>query len=72
MLQRIDQVLGRLEGASLTCNAKKCILFATETPYLGHVVGLQGLKMDPEKIRKVTPHPRYAFARHTLDFARRA
>lgn len=54
MLQRIDQVLTRLEGASLTCNAKKCILFATETPYLGHVVGRQGLKMDPEKIRKVS------------------
>jgi hypothetical protein len=53
MLHRLDLVFGRLAGAGLTCRADKCILFATETPYLGHIVSREGLKMDPKKIEKV-------------------
>jgi hypothetical protein len=53
MMQRMDLVLGRLESASLTCKASKCILFATETEYLGHIVSRDGLKMDPKKVEKV-------------------
>ena len=45
MLLRTDQVLTRLREANLTCKASKCVFFATETEYLGHVVGREGLKM---------------------------
>ena len=54
MMHRLDLVFSRLGQAGLTCKAKKCILFATETAYLGHMVGRDGLKMDPEKIDKVS------------------
>jgi hypothetical protein len=54
MLHRLDLVFGRLAGAGLTCKAEKCIIFATQTEYLGHVVSREGLKMDPAKIEKVS------------------
>ena len=50
---RMDLILGRLRGAGLTCKASKCVMFATECEYLGHIVGREGLKMDPAKISKV-------------------
>ena len=53
MLKRLDLVFARLIGASLTCKASKCVLFATEAEYLGHIVSRDGLKMDPKKIDKV-------------------
>ena len=53
MKKRLSLVLGRLRGAGLTCKASKCVLFATEAEYLGHIVSREGLKMDPKKIEKV-------------------
>ena len=53
MLDRMDMVLERLRWAGLSCKASKCVLFATSTAYLGHVVSRQGLKMDPDKVEKV-------------------
>ena len=54
MMQRMDMVFERLIWAQLSCKASKCVLFATETEYLGHVIGRDGLKMDPKKISAVS------------------
>ena len=53
MMERMELIFERLRGANMTCKASKCVLFATETEYLGHIVGRGGLKMDPAKITKV-------------------
>jgi len=53
MMNRMDTVLERVKWAGLSCKASKCVLFATETDYLGHVIGREGLKMDPKKISAV-------------------
>ena len=34
--------------------ASKCTLFATSAEYLGHIIGLEGLAMDPKKIATVS------------------
>ena len=53
MMTRMNLILERLRWAGLSCKASKCVLFATETEYLGHVIGREGLKMDPKKISAV-------------------
>ena len=51
-------VLERLRNANLKLKAKKCILFADEVEYLGHVITGNGVKTDPKKIEAVKEwHP---------------
>ena len=54
MMQRLSLVFERFRWAGMSCKAKKCTLFATETEYLGHVIGRNGLSMDPKKIAAVS------------------
>jgi hypothetical protein len=51
-------VFDRLQAAGLKLKCKKCLLFCREVLYLGHVVGREGVKTDPEKERKVKEWPR--------------
>ena len=52
-LTRLDLVLERFIWAGLTAKITKCVLFATKTAYLGHVIGRDGLEMDPKKVDKI-------------------
>ena len=53
MMTRLEAVFQRLRWAGLSMKASKCVLFATQAEYLGHVVSREGLRMDPRKIEVV-------------------
>ena len=42
-------MFGRLSDANLKLKGKKCVLFAQEVNYLGHVITSDGVKTDPKK-----------------------
>ena len=56
-LRHIENALNKIRGANLRLKAEKCHFGATELPFLGHVVGKDGVKPDPEKIDKVANYP---------------
>ena len=56
-LDRLREVLRRLRQANLKLNPKKCALFRTEVPFLGHIVSAEGVKTDPEKTKAVREWP---------------
>ena len=56
-LQHIIEVLNRIREANLRLKAEKCHFAATELQFLGHVVGKEGVKPDPEKIDKMVNYP---------------
>ena len=52
-MNRMIVVLDRLRSASLKLKAKKCLLFATQVKYLGHVISEEGVSTDPDKVRDI-------------------
>ena len=53
----LEKVLTRLRKYNLTLKAKKCDLFKTQVHFLGHIVGENGIKTDPDKCSKVKDWP---------------
>lgn len=51
--QQVKQVLERLRKAGLQVDIEKCEFHVTETKYLGLIVGRNGIRMDPERIRAI-------------------
>ena len=56
-LQHIEQVFERIQSANLRLKAEKCKFAANELQFLGHVVGSEGVKPDPEKVDKIVNYP---------------
>lgn len=56
-LDRLEEVLQRLEAANLKLKPTKCELFKKEVKYLGHVVSAEGVKTDPDKIKAIREWP---------------
>ena len=58
--QHVRQVLTRLRTAGLQIDIEKCEFHTQETRYLGLIIGIDGVKMDPKKIETVKewPQPR--------------
>ena len=52
-MDRMQVVLERVRNAKLKLKAKKCILFARETKFLGHVISKDGVRTDPDKVRAI-------------------
>src|SRR5439155_16468840 len=52
-LKHIEEVLDRIREANLRLKAEKCTFAADELQFLGHVVGKEGVKPDPEKVDKI-------------------
>jgi hypothetical protein len=52
-IQHVQSVLERLMAAGLQADIKKCEFFVTETKFLGLIVGIDGIKMDPEKVKAI-------------------
>ena len=52
------KVLDRLEEAGLLLNQGKCMFMVDSVAYLGHIVHVQGLHPDPEKVRAIEQAPR--------------
>ena len=57
-LQHLEEVLKRIRKAGLKINPDKCHFATKEMQFLGHIVGAEGIKPDPEKIEKVRNYPR--------------
>jgi hypothetical protein len=56
-LKHLREVFERLRQAGLRLKAKKCHFFKKELAFLGHIVGADGVKPDPDKISAVKDHP---------------
>ncbi|CAB4494324.1 unnamed protein product [Rhizophagus irregularis] len=52
-IQHLKEVLNRIRKANLRLKAEKCHFAAAELQFLGHVVGKEGVKPDPEKVNKM-------------------
>ena len=56
-LGRIEEVLQRLRKANLKLSPKKCLFFQHEVAFLGHIVGRDGVRTDPQKVAVVRDWP---------------
>jgi hypothetical protein len=50
-IEQLDEVLRRIELAGMSVSRGKCNFFEAEVKFLGHIVGAQGIKPDPEKVK---------------------
>ena len=59
-LRDLDLVLDRFRQANLKLKASKCKLFQTQCKFVGHIVSIDGIKVDPSKVACVVnwPFPR--------------
>jgi hypothetical protein len=51
--EHVRKVLQRLREAGLYAKLSKCEFFVTKTKFLGLIVGRDGFKMDPKKVRTI-------------------
>ena len=56
-LQRLDEVLTRLETAGLRLRQNKCTFMQSSVEYLGHRISGDGLHPTPDKIRAIVEAP---------------
>jgi hypothetical protein len=57
-LSHVDQVLHLLSQHQLFLKQSKCAFGASEVEYLGHIVGQDGVRVDPKKIEAMQDWPR--------------
>jgi hypothetical protein len=59
-LTHVDQVLHLLSKHQLFLKQSKCAFGTSEVEYLGHIVGKDGVRVDPKKIEAMQnwPHPK--------------
>ncbi|KAG3072889.1 hypothetical protein PI125_g22391 [Phytophthora idaei] len=55
--EHLRKLLGLMRKHKLYANLKKCIFGASEIPILGCLVGKNGVRPDPEKVRVVSEWP---------------
>src|SRR5438046_10561311 len=48
----------KLRDAKLMSKESKCEFCAAEIKFLGHIIGRDGRKVDPDKVEKVKNYPR--------------
>ena len=54
----ISQVMDALRRANLFCSAKKTQFFMTEVNFLGHIINVDGISVDPSKVSVIRDWPR--------------
>ncbi len=57
-LHHIRLVMERLNNANLTINLKKSSFARTQIEFLGYIIGQDGLKKNPQRIRPILKFPR--------------
>jgi hypothetical protein len=55
--RHVREVFERLRRFSLFANLKKCSFFQTEVKFLGFIVGREGIRMDPKRVKVITQWP---------------
>ena len=56
-LQHLEMVLSILEKESLYAKESKCEFGLTKLLYLGHIISMDGVWVDPEKVRAIIDWP---------------
>ena len=56
-VRHLDTMLNILSRESLYAKESKSDLGLSELLYLGHIISVQGVRMDPEKIRAIIEWP---------------
>jgi hypothetical protein len=51
--EHVEKVLERLRSANLQADIDKCEFHVTQTKYLGFIIGVDGIAVDPDKIEAV-------------------
>ena len=51
--KHVKDVLRCLQQAGLKLNLKKCEFNKLEVEFLGYIIGIKGIKIDPEKIKVI-------------------
>jgi transposase InsO family protein len=54
---RVRNVMQRLREAGVTLGADKCVIGLSEVPFLGDIVGKEGIRPDPERLKGVSTMP---------------
>lgn len=57
-LEHVRQVLNMIRENKLYCKLSKCSFLQTELEYLGHLVGADGVRVNPKKVQAVQEFPR--------------
>ncbi|KAL0040176.1 hypothetical protein WJX79_009953 [Trebouxia sp. C0005] len=55
--RHLETVLSELRKHKILLKSPKCVWPQTELPYLGHIVGRDGIKPDPKKVQSVVNWP---------------
>ena len=66
--KHLEAVLAELRDHKLLIKASKCVWGQTELPYLGHIIGKDGVKPDPKKVQSVVDWPRPTCLREVQQF----
>ena len=53
----VQQVLTKLQARNLKANPKKCEFHTKETEFLGFIIGVDGIRIDPSKIAAIKEWP---------------
>ena len=67
-LEHLNKVLEVLREHKLYANLEKCQFNKDELRYLGHVVGKDGIKVDPRKIAVIKDYPRPSTVKEVRSF----
>lgn len=67
-LDRLEQVLKRLQGANLKLKPSKCHLLRRSVSFLGHVVSEAGISVEADKTQQVADRPVPKHLRHLRSF----
>jgi hypothetical protein len=67
-LTHVDQVLSLLAQHQLFLKQSKCAFGASEVEYLGHLVGKDGVRVDPRKIEAMQDWPHLRLSKACVDF----
>ena len=67
-MHHLKRVLDRLREHQLNAKLSKCNFLTHELKYLGHLVGKDGLKPDPEKIEVINKWPTPSTVQHVRQF----
>lgn len=56
-LERLEAVFARLEQYGLKLKPSKCSFFKEKVKYLGHIISVDGIETDPEKVSAIRDWP---------------
>ena len=66
--RHIEIVLPELRKHKILLKPSKCVWAQTKLPYLGHIIGRNGIKPDPKKVQSVVDWPTPTCLREVLQF----